>query len=155
MNAPVRTKSLIPALPSMTGDAFSPLRREFNRLLDDIGSGWDAFTEMRLAPNMDVIDGKDSVEIELELPGLSRDDIKIAVDGDIMTISGEKKAKAERHEHNFRMVERSYGEFARSVYLPASVDAGKISAEMKDGVLKINAPKRPEAKTQTIEIRAA
>lgn len=155
MNAPVRTKNLVPALPHTMGDAFAPVRREFNRLLEEIGTGWDAFTDLRIAPSMDVIDGKDAVEIEMELPGLTREEVKIAVDGDVLTVTGEKKSRTERKDHDYRMVERSYGEFARSVFLPASVDAAKITAEMKDGVLKITAPKRPEAKTQTIEIRAA
>lgn len=155
MNAPVRSKSLVPPLPHAVGDAFAPVRREFNRLLDEIGNGWDAFTDPRLAPIMDVIDGKDSVEIEMELPGLSRADVKIAVDGDVLTVSGEKKGQVERQDGHYRSIERRYGEFARSVYLPASVDAAHITAQMKDGVLIITAPKRPEAKTQTVEIRAA
>lgn len=146
---------LIPSIQRSANNAFAPLQREFNRLFDELGAGWETFTEMRLAPSMDVADNKDSVEISVELPGLKREDIKIAVDGDMLTISGEKKAEKETKEKNYRLVERSYGEFSRSIYLPRSVDASQIKANMTDGVLKIVAPKRPEAQTKTIEIQSA
>lgn len=146
---------LLPSIQRSATNAFAPLQREFNRLFDELGAGWETFTEMRLAPSMDVSDNNDSVEIAVELPGLKREDVKIAVDGDMLTISGEKKAEKETKEKNYRLVERSYGEFTRSIYLPHSVDAAKIKASMTDGVLKIVAPKRPEAQAKTIEIQSA
>jgi len=145
---------LIPSIQRSANNAFAPLQREFNRLFDELGSGWETFTEMRLAPSMDVRDTKDGVEISVELPGLTREDVKIAVDGDMLTISGEKRAEKDAKENDYRVVERTYGEFSRSIYLPRSIDGSKISASMADGVLKITAPKRPEAQTQTIEIQS-
>lgn len=145
---------LIPSIQRSATNAFAPLQREFNRLFDELGAGWETFTEMRLAPSMDVADNKDNVEISVELPGLKREDVKIAIDGDMLTISGEKKGEKETKDKNYRLVERTYGEFSRSIYLPRSVDAAKISANMSDGVLKIVAPKRPEAQTKTIEIQS-
>lgn len=148
-------KPFLPTLQRSGANAFSPLQREFNRLFEELGAGWETFTEMRASPVMDVIDTKEGVEIDVELPGLKREDIKISVDGDLLTVSGEKKIEKESNARNYRMVERSYGEFTRSVYLPRSIDSSKITATMADGVLKIAAPKRPEATTQTIEIRPA
>lgn len=149
------SKTLLPTLQHSAASAFAPLQREFNRLFEELGSGWEAFTEMRLAPAMDVIDTKNGVEIDLELPGMKREDITIAVDGDLLTISGEKKTERESKDRNVRTIERSYGEFSRSVYLPRSIDASQIKAAMTDGVLKITAPRREDAKTTTIEIQSA
>jgi HSP20 family protein len=155
MNAPSILKQLTPSRrPSVFG-AFSPLSREMNRFFDEIGDGWEAFTEFRLAPSMDVVEAKDGLEINVELPGLARDDIKIAIDGDTLTVSGEKKAESETKDRRYRIYERSYGEFSRSVRLPRNFDGGKIKAVMADGVLKITAPKRADAETKTIEIQSA
>lgn len=148
-------KTLVPSIQRTAASAFAPLQREFNRLFDELGSGWEAFTESRVLPSMDVLDTKDGLEIDVELPGLKRDAIKISVDGDLLTISGEKKTETESKDRNFRMVERSYGEFSRSLYLPRTVDASKITATMTDGVLKITAPRRSDAETKTVEIRSA
>ena len=146
---------LVPTIQRSAANAIAPLQREINRLFDELGSGWETFTEMRLSPSMDVTDAKEGLEIEVELPGLKREDVKIAIDGDMLTISGEKKASKDVKESNYRVVERTFGEFSRSIYLPRSVDASKISASMADGLLKITAPKRPEAQTKTIEIQSS
>lgn len=145
---------LVPSLQRSATSAFAPIQREFNRLFDELGAGWETFTELRVAPSMDVADTTDGVEITVEVPGMSRQDIKIAMDGDMLTISGEKKAEKETKEKNYRVVERSYGAFSRSVYLP-SIDAAKIEATMTDGVLKIKAPKKAEAQAKTIPIQSA
>lgn len=144
---------LVPSIQRNAASAFAPIQREFNRLFDELGAGWDNFTELRVAPSMDVADTKDGVEISVEVPGMSRDDIKIAMDGDMLTISGEKRSESETKDKNYRVVERSYGQFSRSVYLP-SIDASKIEATMTDGVLKIKAPKKAQAATKTIPIQS-
>lgn len=148
-------KPLIPSIQRSAAQALAPLQREFNRLFEELGSGWEAFTDIRVLPSMDVLDTKDGLEIDLELPGLKREEIKISVDGDLLTVSGEKKAEAETKDRNFRVVERSYGEFSRSLYLPRTIDASKITAVMSDGVLKITAPRRLDAETKTVEIKSA
>jgi HSP20 family protein len=155
MTAQSSTKTLIPTIQRSAAQAFAPLHREFNRLFDELGSGWEAFTDMRVLPSMDVLDTKDGLEINVELPGLKREEIKISVDGDLLTVSGEKKAETESKQRNFRVVERSYGEFTRSLYLPRTIDASKITASMSDGVLKITAPRRSDAETKTVEIQSA
>lgn len=155
MPAQTSHPNLLPSIQRSAAGAFAPIQREINRLFDEFGAGWESFTEMRLSPNMDVVDNKDGLELSVELPGMAREDVKIAVDGDMLTISGEKKAEKETKENNYRLVERTFGEFSRSIYLPRSVDASKITANMTNGVLKITAPKRPEAQTKTIEIQSA
>lgn len=154
MTNPNPQTAIAPALQRSAAHVFGPIQREFNRLFDELGSGWEAFTDMRLAPSMDVVDTKDALAVLVELPGLSRDDVKIAIDGDMLTISGEKKAEKETKENTYRLVERTYGEFSRSIYLPRSIDAANITAKMDNGVLKITAPKKPEARTQTVPIQS-
>lgn len=153
MNATASPPAKQAAVPSRY--AFSPFQREISRFFDELGSGWDAFTEFRLSPSMDVVETKDAVEVSVELPGLSRDDVKIAMDGDVLTISGEKKSEKESKDREYRVYERSYGQFSRSIRLPRSVDPAQIKAAMTDGVLKITAAKRPDAQTKTIEIQSA
>lgn len=153
MNATATPPAKPSAVPSRL--AFSPFQREISRFFDELGSGWEAFTEFRLSPSMDVVETEEAIEVSLELPGLSRDDVKIAMDGDLLTISGEKKAEKESKEREYRVYERSYGQFSRSIRLPRSVDPAQIKAAMTEGVLKITAAKRPDAQTKTIEIQSA
>jgi len=145
----------LPKLAGSAGSVFAPLQREFDRLFDQLGSGWATLAEVELAPRMDIRDTKDGLEISVELPGLTRNDVKIAVEDELLTISGEKQTEKETKEEDYRLSERTYGAFSRSVTLPRSVDAAKIEATMKDGVLKLTAPKNGTAKTKSIEIQPA
>ncbi|ACG76874.1 heat shock protein Hsp20 [Phenylobacterium zucineum HLK1] len=150
MNIPTPSKTA-----ASVRSPFQPFQRELSRFFDELESGWEAFTDFRLAPSMDVAETKEGMEISLELPGLSREDVKISMDGDLLTVSGEKKAEREEKDRRYRLVERSYGEFSRSVRLPRSIDPATITAAMADGVLRITGTKRPDAATKTIEIQAS
>ncbi|MCR5881061.1 Hsp20/alpha crystallin family protein [Phenylobacterium sp. J367] len=150
----VTDKDLIPSIQRNAAAAFAPLQREFNRLFDELGEGWNAIAEIRPTPRMDVVDTAAGLEISVELPGMTRDQVKITVQDDMLTISGEKTASRETADKAYRLLERSYGAFSRSVYLPRSLDAGGIAATMADGVLKIAIPKRPGAESKTIEIQS-
>lgn len=152
MTAHTPTKDLLPRLQHSASHAFTPLQREFNRMFEQLGEGWESFAAFRMAPCMDAVETKHGLEVTLELPGLSRKDVTITVDGDALTVSGDKKADQVTKRRAFRLGERSYGEFSRSIYLPRSVDGGKIKATMADGVLKITAPRRSDAETKTIPI---
>jgi HSP20 family protein len=145
-------KDLIPNLQRKATSAFAPLQRELNRFFDEIGDGWNAFS--LTAPPVDVVDTDTGMEITVELPGLSRDEVKITAEDDMLNITGEKKVEHEKKDDNYRVLERTYGEFSRSIYLPRSVDPQKITAEMKNGLLKIVVPKRDGVETRTIEIQA-
>ncbi|TAJ69834.1 MAG: Hsp20/alpha crystallin family protein [Phenylobacterium sp.] len=145
----------LPKLAGSAGNVFAPIQREFDRLFDQLGNGWAALAEIDLSPRMDIRDTKDSLEISVELPGLARDDVKITVEDEVLTISGEKKTEREAKEEDYHFSERTYGAFSRSVTLPRSVEAAKIKATMKDGVLKVTAPKNGTAQTKSIEIQPA
>jgi HSP20 family protein len=148
------TKDLLPSLQRTASSAFAPLQRELNRFFEDLGEGWGAMTELKLSPRIDAIDTDKGLEVTVELPGLKKDDVKITAEDDMLTISGEKKSQHETREDNYRMVERSYGQFSRSIYLPRSLEPAKISASMSDGILKVFVPKRDGVQTKTIEIQS-
>jgi len=104
------------------------------------------------APAVDIAEDKDALTLHAELPGLKREDVKINVRDGVLTLRGERKFEEEKKKDNYFKVERSYGMFARSFTLPTSVDASKIQASMKDGVLEVTIPKKPEAKEREIAI---
>ena len=102
-----------------------------------------------LSPATEASGGKDAYAINMELPGVSEDDIELTVDDGVVTIRGEKKTETEKKGDTWYFSERQYGAFRRSFRLPADADAGKVSAEMKDGVLKITVPKQAKAQAET------
>ncbi len=131
-------------------DPFDALHREIDRLFDDfMGRGFDLarfgdfFTDRSSAfnPRVDVTENEKEIKIAAELPGLDEKDIEVSLSGDLLTISGEKKAEKEDKRENYYRMERSYGSFQRSVALPVEVDAEKVEATFKNGVLQITLPK--------------
>jgi HSP20 family protein len=106
-------------------------------------------------PPMDVSEGDNEVTASLELPGISREDIKVSVHNDVLTVSGEKKQERTDEDQNVRRVERNYGFFKRSVSLPAEVDATKVKATFKDGILKVTLPKLESKKPKEIEVQVS
>jgi len=134
-------------------DRLATLRDEMNRLFDfswpsrDTGllSGW--------SPALDVFEEKDRFSVVCELPGMKKEDIEITVRDNTLTISGERKLEEmERKEGQVFRSERYFGKFQRSVALPATVDASKVHATYKEGVLQIELPKSEEAKQKHIEV---
>lgn len=154
MTAQTPTSTRAPTLGRNVSHAFAPLQREFNRFFEELGDGLNAFTDLRFAPRMDVMETKDGLKVTLEVPGLTREQVKITAEDDLLTVSGEKSESKDRTEGAVHLMERSFGQFSRSIHLPRSVDAAKIGATMKDGVLTLEIPKRPGAETKTIEIRS-
>ncbi len=125
-------------------DPFLDLHREINRLFDDSfrsmrDVGGNGGSAMMLNPRVDVTQTSDGWEISAELPGVSQDDIDLRLDGDVLTISGEKRD--ERKDEKNRFVERSYGSFTRSFQLPFAPDPDKVTADCDRGVLTIKLPK--------------
>jgi len=89
------------------------------------------------------------------LPGINPDDVEIQLEDNILLLKGVRKFEKEVKEENFHHVERSYGTFTRSFTLSSSIDADKVKAEYKDGVLTLTMPKKEEAKAKKIKISAA
>ena len=93
--------------------------------------------------------------LKAELPGMTREDIEVTVENSTLVLKGTKKFDAEVKEENYRRIERTYGTFHRSFSLPNTVDAAKVGADFKNGVLTVKLPFREEAKPRTINVEVA
>ncbi len=144
-------------------DSFSSLQREINRAFDDIWRGGVPSTMaprsvLGWAPSVDVKDETARLLVTAELPGVDEKDVNLTLDGDVLTISGEKKLQHEEKDEKgeWFMSERSYGSFSRSFTLPFTPTAGAVEAEYRKGVLHvtIQKPRAEEAKTRSIPIKS-
>lgn len=137
-------------------DPFMTLHQEIDRLFDDFMRGWPAIDRAaEFVPQMDVTESDKEIEITVELPGLEEKDLQVNVADNILTITGEKKAEKEEKNKNYRLYERSYGSFSRSIELPAGIDADAIKASLSNGVLKVTVPKPAPAQVKKVEVKAA
>jgi HSP20 family protein len=159
--------------PTPTGEVWRPfeaLRKEVDRLFDDFGDdfwrrpfrslaglerGWAQ--KFVATPPADVTETDKAYEITAELPGIDQKNIEVNVANGGITIRGEKKEETEEKKKDYYVSERRYGSFERHFGLPVGVDADKIDATFKDGVLKVTLPKTAEAQkaAKKIEIKAA
>ena len=111
-------------------------------------SSWTPAVDIYETENHDLV-------LKAELPGLDRDDIEVTVENSTLVLKGSKKFEAEVKDENYRRVERAYGTFHRSFTLPNTVDASRVSADYKHGVLTVKLPVREEAKPRTINVDVA
>jgi len=159
MEARMNLKSLIPVGRDRTAASpFMSLQREIDRLFDDFSRGFPTFTgngAAALMPNMDVMETDKEIEISAELPGLEEKDVQVNVADNLLTIRGEKKAEKEQKDKNYRLVERSYGSFERTLELPEGVNADAIKANISKGVLKVTVPKPAPAQAKKIDVKSA
>ena len=137
---------------------FEPIRElnRFDTFFDDaFGSllKTDFYNEGRLSPSVDVYEKNDEYVINAEIPGLSKEEIKIDVKDGSLTISGEKKYEDKNEDENYIRVERRSGKFERTFNLPENVNAESVSASYKNGVLQVSLPKKEEAKPKQIDIK--
>ena len=131
-------------------DIASEFSREADRLMDGLFSrGLIRFTD-EWSPVVDISETNDEVVIRAEVPGMTKEDISITPQDNVLTLRGEKKQ--EEKGVTFHRVERSYGSFVRSFALPTLVQADKVKASYKDGVLQITLPKAEEVKPKEISI---
>jgi HSP20 family protein len=104
------------------------------------------------APDIDVSETKEEIQVKMDAPGMEQKDITISLSGDNLIVRGERKSEKEEKEKHFLRVERNRGAFQKVISLPVSVDADKITAEMDKGVLSVHLPKKVEAKLKQIPI---
>jgi HSP20 family protein len=107
------------------------------------------------APAVDMVDHKEEFVLRADLPGLDEKDIEVTVEDGTVTIRGERKEETEEKKEDYYFSERTYGVFARTLPLPAGVEADKVKATFKKGVLEVHMPKAKETKCKKIEIKAA
>lgn len=145
-------------VPWRRRDELTGFRREMDRLFDRFFEGWPfrlSAEEGEWAPSVDVSETAKEVIVKAELPGMAPKDVDVTVRGDVLSLRGERKKEEEEKGENFHRVERSYGAFARSIRLPAEVDAAKVKATYKNGVLNISLPKTKAASAKKIEVKSA
>ena len=132
------------------------LHREMNRLFDFSFPGFthsdSALAVSSWAPAIDVQDTKDNIVVKADLPGFKKEDIKVSVEDDVLTIQGERKSESDVKEEKYLKTERYYGSFQRRFILPAAIDNNKLNAAFKDGVLELTLGKRQDAKPKQITI---
>ncbi len=137
-------------------DPFTTLQREIDRLFYDVTRGWPSATRTtELIPSVDVTETDKAIEVTAELPGLEEKDVQVNFAENLLTIRGEKKAESEEKDKNYRVVERSYGLFSRTLELPAGIDPDAIKANLSNGVLKVTVPKPSPAQVKTVQVKTA
>ncbi len=148
--------------PKTTESAGSSVgfRDDLFSLMDDFFKGWETPSlggayERSWQPVVNISETEKSFQIETELPGVEKKDIKMSLHDQVLTIQGEKKSFKEDKKEQYHRVERSHGSFSRSIKLPKNIDSEKVTASMQDGVLHVEVEKLKEAQDlkRTIEIR--
>jgi HSP20 family protein len=112
----------------------------------------EALTSTNFVPPVDIYEDEHSITLKLEVPGIDEKDIDVRIEGNTLTVHGQREIEKEEKEENFRRIERQYGSFTRSFTLPSSVDPGQVSAHYDKGVLKVNLAKKAEAKPKQIKV---
>jgi len=127
----------------------------FNSLMQNFEVAREEGAIASFVPRVNTREGEDAYYVEIDLPGIKKEDIEITTEDNVLTISGERKMKDEVKEEDYYKVESAYGKFSRSFTLPEKVDVENIQAESKDGVLEVIIPKlkEEEKKPKKIEIK--
>jgi HSP20 family protein len=138
---------------SEENDPFLAMRREMNRLFDDVFDGFglpSAFgpvlRQMPAAPKIDVSETDNEIQITAEMPGIDQNDVEVLLEDDRLIIRGEKKEKREDKDRNYHVRERVQGAFSRTLPLPFAPDPNQVKAEFRNGVMTITIPKPQEVK---------
>lgn len=141
--------------PSFRG--IQSLQNDMNRIFEDFfrrdNPVSDSFFSNEWNPAVDIVENNDKYILKAELPGINKDDVKITLENNLLTIRGEKKNEFDRKEGNYHRVERSYGSFERYFTIPGSIKSNDIDAQYANGILTLTIPKAEEAKTKMIEVK--
>jgi HSP20 family protein len=139
-------------------DPFRDLAQVQDRINRIFGDAWrgedDVLNRGDWMPPVDIFENdQHEIVLKAELPGISREDIDLRVENNLLTIRGERKREQETKQESYHRVERVYGSFSRSFSLPSTIDTEKVGAEFKDGVLTVVLPARDEAKPRQIQVK--
>jgi HSP20 family protein len=153
----VKYNSMLP-LRAFSGNDFTPtsfsqvIDRFFNDSIARSGGSSTGNHHNAFVPKVDVFEEDNAFEVHLSVPGMNKEDFKIDVSENHLTISGERKTSKEKKENNYRSIETNYGLFSRTFVLPDNIDVNKIEAEYKNGILELTLPK-DERKTIKTTVR--
>ena len=143
-----------PSLPEHRWDPFRVMDAmlRWDPFRGELGAAFGGSTGYEFAPRFDVKETKDGYLIKADLPGVKEEELSVSLTGNQLTVSGRREEEHRDEGERYFAMERSYGTFARSFSLPDSVDGDHVTADLKDGVLAIHIPKRPEAQPKKISI---
>lgn len=132
------------------------MRNLVDRMMDESiregSSTWPS--EGRVTPlALDLIEDEDAFTVKASLPGIDPDDVEITLSDNVLTLKGETKAEKDVEEKNYRLRERRFGSFARSVSLPVPIDSDNVEATHENGVLTLRLPKSEEVKPKKISVK--
>jgi HSP20 family protein len=128
------------------------LQDVFSRNLDD-RLGVVSGESVGWAPACDIFEDGDGVTVRFELAGIDPKDVDVRFENGVLTLRGERKLEKEEKKESYHRIEMQYGAFSRSFSLPGTVDAEKIRAESKHGILTVSLPKKAEAKPRPIQVK--
>jgi HSP20 family protein len=130
-----------------------------NRMLDEAFGGWMGMEPTRggsvvsdWLPACDITEDDRSIRLQLELPGVKPEDIRLSIEDNVLSVRGEKRQVAEERNERVHRYERSYGAFERTFTLPSSADTGNIDANFENGILTVTVPKSERAKPREIRL---
>ena len=133
---------------------FREMQRDVDSVFNNFLTGRNPQAGTCMMPNADVYETEDAYVFEFELPGFKKDDVKVKVEDNVLTVSSEvKEEKKEEKDKNYHIVERRYGAFKRQFSLPENVDVEKIDAKFENGVLKLKVQKKEEEKKKAIDVQ--
>jgi HSP20 family protein len=128
------------------------MNRLFNTFFDGPQPGNGGGAVRRWIPAMDLVETENDFVLRADLPGLTDQDVNIELDDNVLTVSGERKARHEEHKEGYHRVERSFGRFSRSLTLPEGVDPNAVKASFEQGVLEVRVPKPEQRKPRKVAI---
>ncbi len=133
---------------------FREMQRDIDSVFNNFLTGRKPQAGTSLMPSADVYATDDEYVFEFELPGFKKDDVKVKVEDNVLTVSSEvKEEKKEGKDKNYHIVERRYGAFKRQFSLPENVDVENIDAKFENGVLELKVQKKEEAKKKAIDVQ--
>jgi HSP20 family protein len=135
----------------------SRLERLFGRLPSRRGDGGkeETMTVAEWTPLVDIAEDEKEYLITAELPQVKKEEVKLTVERGVLTLTGERKFEKEEKGRKYHRIERAYGSFVRSFSVPDDADSGKVTADFKDGVLRVHLPKSEKAQPKAIDIKVA
>ena len=142
---------------------WNPLR-EMEQVRNRLGSLWnwdplhvknekETLTVAEWTPPVDIVEDEKEILVKVELPEMKREDVKVVVEDGVLTISGERRMEKEEKNKRYHRIESEYGSFLRSFTLPVATLGDNVSADFKDGILKVHLPKDTKAAAKAVEIK--
>lgn len=131
------------------------LNRMFARPATAQNNGKETLIVADWTPSVDISETDGEYQIKAEIPDVKKEDVKVTLEDGVLTIQGERKYEKEEKGKKFHRIERSYGSFVRTFSVPDVIEAEKVKAEFKDGVLNLHLPKSEKAKPRAIDVKVA